>query len=94
MQVAKDLILDDYYKLRITSKKLSSGRYQAKFFATIRQSKQLYGYVLVEADETLRSVIHRIRKRLNELDRSMESRHLHLFSVGQESQPTNLMIFE
>ncbi|WP_420578133.1 hypothetical protein [Ekhidna sp.] len=94
MQIAKDLILDDYYKLRITSKKLSSGRYQVKFFATIRQSKQLYGYVLVEADETLRSVIHRIRKRLNELDRSIESRHLHLFSVGQESQPTNLMIFE
>jgi len=94
MQLAKDLILDDYYKLRINSKKLNSGRYQVKFFATIRQGKQLYGYVLVEADETLRSVIHRIRKRLNELDRSVESRHFHLLSVGKESQPTNLMIFE
>ncbi|MEQ6168908.1 hypothetical protein AAOE16_17045 [Ekhidna sp. MALMAid0563] len=94
MQVAKDLILDDYYKLRITSKKLSSGRYQVKFFATIRESKQLYGYVLVEADETLRSVIQRIKKRLNELERSVEYRHLHLFNVGQDAQPTNLMIFE
>ncbi|WP_420318823.1 hypothetical protein [Ekhidna sp.] len=94
MQLAKDLILDDYYKLRITSKKLQSGRYQVKFFATIRGSKELYGYVLVEADETLKSVITRIRKRLKELDRSIEYKHFHLFNVGQETQPNNLMIFE
>ncbi|SNS77548.1 hypothetical protein SAMN05421640_1188 [Ekhidna lutea] len=94
MEVAKDLILDDYYKLRISSKKLSSGRYQVKFFATVKESKQLYGYVLVEADETLKSVISRIRKRLRELDLSVEFHHLHLFNVGQERQPANLMIFE
>lgn len=94
MEVAKDLIIDDYYKLRISSKKLNSGRYQVKFFATVRQDKQLYGYVLVEADETLKSVISRIRKRLKLLDRDAEYAHLHLFHVGQEAQPTNLMIFE
>ena len=94
MEVAKDLILDDYYKLRISSKKLNSGRFQVKFFATVRQDKQLYGYVLVEAEETLKSVISRIRKRLKLLDRDAEYAHLHLFNVGQEAQPTNLMIFE
>ena len=92
MQLARDLILDDYYKLRITSKKLSSGRYQVKFFATIRDGKQLYGYVLVEAEETLKSVIERIKKRLEELDYGYESNHFHLYNVGQESQPTSLMI--
>ncbi len=94
MQLAKDLILDDYYKLRISSKKLSSGRYQVKFFATIQEEKQLYGYVLVEAEETLKSVISRIKKRLKELDYGYECNHLHLYNVGQEPQPTNLMIFE
>ncbi|MEP0984929.1 hypothetical protein [Ekhidna sp.] len=94
MQLAKDLILDDYYKLRISSKKLHSGRYQVKFFATIRRDKELYGYVLVEAEETLKSVISRIRRRLKELDKSVEYRHFHLFNVGQEAQPSNLIIFE
>lgn len=94
MQLANDLILDDYYKLRISSKKLNSGRYQVKFFATIRMQKELYGYVLVEADETLKSVIQRIRKRLKELDRSAEYRHFHLFKVGQQPHSSNFMIFE
>ena len=93
MEVTRDLILDDYYKLRITSKKLNSGRYQVKFFATIK-SKQLYGYVLVEAEETLRSVIQRIRTRLNELDQTADYHHLHLFQIGQHSQPANVMIFQ
>lgn len=94
MQLAKDLILDDYYKLRITSKKLNSGRYQVKFFATIHNEKQLYGYVLVEASETLKSVISRIKKRLKELDYGYGSNHFHLYNLGQESQPSNLLIFE
>ncbi len=94
MQLAKDLILDDYYKLRITSKKLNSGRYQVKFFATIRNKKQLYGYVLVEANETLKSVISRIKKPLKELDYGYESNHFHLYNLGQGSQPSNLLIFE
>lgn len=94
MQLASDLILDDYYKLRITSKKLSSGRYQVKFFATVKAEKQLYGYVLVEAEETLKSVISRIKKRLNELDYGYDGNHFHLYHLGQESQPSNLMIFE
>jgi prephenate dehydrogenase len=94
MKLAKDLILDDYYKLRISSKKLQSGRYQVKFFATVNGNKDLYGYVLVEAEETLKSVISRIRRRLKELDSSLEYRHFHLFNVGQETQSSNVMIFE
>lgn len=94
MQAGKDLILDDYYKLRITSKKLNSGRYQVKFYATVQRNKQLYGYVLVEADETLKSVISRIKRRLKDIDYSAEYRNFHLFNVGQDSQPSNVMIFQ
>lgn len=95
MQLAKDLILDDYYKLRITSKKLNSGRFQVKFFATVQKRKQLYGYLLVEADETLKSVITRIRRRLKVLDETSEYRHFHLFQVGRHAQnDPNFMFFE
>ncbi|MEO1254604.1 MAG: hypothetical protein AAFY41_06925 [Bacteroidota bacterium] len=93
MKLAKDLILDDYYKLRITSKKLNSGRYQVKFFATVRDGKDLYGYVLVEASETLKSVIKRIKARLKDLDHDLEFRHFHLYDIGKTTQHSNLMIF-
>ncbi|MEM7299344.1 MAG: hypothetical protein AAF391_13890 [Bacteroidota bacterium] len=95
MQLAQNLMLDDYYKLRITSKKLTSGKYQVKFFATIKGEKELYGYVLVESNETLKSVIKRIRRRLKVLDSSIEYRHFHLYNIGQEvNVEPNFMIFE
>ena len=95
MEIAKDLILDDYYKLKITSKKLSSGRFQVKFFATIKEDKQLYGYLLVEATETLKTVISQIRKRLKTLEHAYDYQHLHLYHIGKEAQDgPNFLIFE
>ena len=95
MEIAKNLILDDYYKLKITSKKLTSGRFQVKFFATIKRDKQLYGYLLVESSETLKSVISKIRKRLKILDKTHEYQHFHLYQIGRESQDeSNFLIFE
>ena len=95
MDLAKDLILDDYYKLKIASKKLSSGRYQVKFFATVKQEKELYGYLLVESDETLKSVIRKIRKRLHRLDTATEFHHFHLYNIGERPlYESNFMIFE
>ncbi|MEO9872961.1 hypothetical protein [Ekhidna sp.] len=93
MEIARNLIFDDYYKLRITSKKLKSGRYQVKFFATVKGNKQLYGYVLVEAEETLKAVIGRIRRRLQELEQAVSHKNLHLCNINQTSHPNNLMIF-
>ncbi len=95
MELAKDLILDDHYKLKISSKKLNSGRFQVKFSATIKNDKQLYGYILVEATETLKSVIEKIRKRLRVLDKSYEYRHFHLYQIGRQHQEEpNFLIFE
>lgn len=95
MALARDLILDDYYKLKISSKKLNSGRYQVKFFATVREEQDLYGYVLVNADETLKKVIKKIKKRLQTIDCTSEHNHFHLYSIGQDSQDElNFMIFQ
>lgn len=93
MSPYNDLILDDYYKLRIASKKLSSGRYQVKFFAVI-QKKELYGYLLVSAEETLKSVIKKIRKRLKEIDLREDYRYIHLNnSTNEFLKEPNIMIF-
>ena len=95
MEIAKNLVLDDYYKLKISSKKLTSGRFQVKFFATIKSDKQLYGYLLVESSETLKSVINKISKRLKVLDHTHEYQHFHLYHIGKESQDeSNFLIFE
>ncbi len=72
MEINEDLILDDYYKLKISPKKLSSGRYRVKFYATIREQQEIYGYLLVESGETLKSVISRIKSRLRKMDHAGE----------------------
>ncbi|MEM0939912.1 MAG: hypothetical protein AAF600_13685 [Bacteroidota bacterium] len=95
MELVKDIILDDCFKLKITSKKLSSGRFQVKFSATIKSDKCIYGYLLVEPSETLKSVIKKIRKRLNMLDQSDEYQHFHLYQIGRQHQEEpNFLIFE
>ena len=95
MEVMKDLILDDHYRLRISSKKLISGRFQVKFYATVKEHKELYGYLLVEPENSLKEVVGIIRERLNVLDHSIEHRHFHLYDLGHSVQnDPNFLIFD
>jgi len=95
MEVMKDLILNDKYRLKITSKKLTSGRFQVKFYATIKKRKQLYGYLLVEPEESLKEVVTKIRERLNMLNHSVEHRHFHLYNIGYTArEDPKFLIFE
>lgn len=90
-----DLILDERYKLRITSKKLKSGNYQVKFFASVNERKNLYGYLLVGADETLKGVIQKIKSRLRLLDLKDEARQFDLYNLRADAvQEPNFMIFQ
>ena len=41
-----DVTFDDDYSLKLTSKKLQSGKCQVKFFANVRDRQDMYGYVL------------------------------------------------
>jgi len=95
MKLTKDFILDDQYNIRLSSKKLTSGRYQVKFYATVKEDKSLYGYLLVEAQEKLSTVVSKIRGRLETLDHTFDYHHFHLYHVGKviEDEP-NFMIFE
>ncbi len=90
-----DLILDERYKLRITSKKLKSGNYQVKFFASVREQKNLYGYLLVGADETLKGVIQKIKSRLRLLDLKNDSKQFDLYNLRADTvHEPNFMIFQ
>jgi len=94
MEVTKDLIVDDHYGLKISSKKLMSGRFQVKFYATVKESKELYGYLLVEPEDSLKYVVGKIRERLDILNHAVEYRHFHLYDLGTENQEDpNFLIF-
>jgi len=95
MSPYNDLILDDHYKLRITSKKLKSGNYQVKFFASVQRKRELYGYLLVGADETLKNVINKIRGRLRSLDIEGDKRYFDVYNLRNEAvNEPNFMIFQ
>ncbi len=86
---------DDQYKIKITSKKLHSGRCQVKFYACIANRKQLYGYVLVNAEETLKKVIERIRMRLDRMNTKDSFHHINLYSIGKkDADDLNFIIFD
>ena len=88
------MILNDHYRLKISSKKLNSGRFQVKFYATV-DDKDMYGYLLVEPEESLKKVVGKIRRRLNVLNHSIEYHHFHLYDLSNQAQTDpNFLIFE
>ncbi len=95
MVVTDEIILNDQYRMKISSKKLSSGRYQVKFIATLRAGKELYGYLLAEPQESLKSVVAKIHTRLNSLNQFTEYNYYFLHQLGDYSSAQNpFLIFE
>ena len=78
------------YKLRLFSKRLSSGNYQVTFYA----NENKYGHVLVSERSTLNEVVCRIHKALQKLSKGDLYYHGHLYSLNKLSQRNhNLVIF-
>lgn len=91
-----DVSFPDEYKLRISSKRLNSGKCQVKFHAYAVHQKNLYGYVLVDSDRTLKEVVVKIREKLMSIQQARDFHHIHLYSIGQRSQEDELsfMVFD
>lgn len=90
-----DVTFDDTYKLKLTSKKLRSGKCQVKFYATVRERKELYGYVLVDSEKTLKDVVVNIKEKLHTIRQTKDFHHLHLYSIGKSGRDDlNFMIFD
>jgi hypothetical protein len=84
------------YKLKLCSKKLESGKFQVKFYASKGTcSEDMYGYVLVDAKDTLKRVVGTIKNRLLLMEEANEYYHTHLFAVRKAPPPTSeFMIFK
>lgn len=83
------------YKLKLTSKKLRSGKCQVKFYASLERKKNLYGYVLADVGETLNDVIGKITSRLDQVKRRDSFHHINLYSIGKRStDDANFLVFD
>ena len=93
--VDADVAFDDDYKLKINSKKLKSGKCQVKFSAIVRERKDLYGYVLVDAEQTLKDVVVSIKEKLHTIHQTRDFHNLHLYSIGKSGhEDMNFLIFD
>ncbi len=72
-------------KLKIYSKRLSSGKSQVKFFLTSRRGKAYYGYMLVDPGSTIRNVMEAILHKLQDIDCPDRYYHRHLYHIGDKS---------
>ena len=83
------------YKLKITSKKLKSGKCQVKFHAMLEQQKKMYGYVLADSGETLKNVVEKIVERLEKVRNRDNFHHINLYSIGGASTlGSNMVMFD
>lgn len=76
--------------LKLSSKRLKSGKVQVRF--EIRGDSQMgeYGYLLAEPKTSLREVVVRIFDELGRGGRAASQRHL--FNVGEKAQSTEMII--
>jgi hypothetical protein len=90
-----NIFCESAYQLKLTSKRLKSGKCQVKFFATIREKKDMYGYVLVDGESTLNEVVTGIEMRLDTISQTRDYHNLHLYSIGKMSKSDlNFIIFD
>lgn len=83
------------YRLKLTSKKLRSGKCQVKFYASVERKKSLYGYVLADAGETLKDVVEKIVSRLDQVKSRDSFHHINLYSIGKRSHAdANFLVFD
>ena len=90
-----DYTFDRDYRLKLSSKKLKSGKCQVKFHATVKADKNMYGYVLAEAEETLKEVVGKIKVRLDQVKNRDSFHHINLYTIGKRRpDDAHILMFE
>lgn len=74
----------DSLKLKIQSKKLTSGRYQVNF-STDAYSSCYYGYLLAEPKTSVNEIIEKITRHLAAFNNEERYFQRNLFSLGKRS---------
>lgn len=88
----KEYTVDGEYRLKITSKKLKSGKCQVKFHADLEKKRKMYGYMLAESGDTLKNVVEKIMARLERVKNRDNFHHINLYSIGNVNQMDGSMI--
>ena len=79
-------------KLKLSSKRLKSGKVQVKFQMHGSDSGEQYGYMLTEPKASLKDVVVRI---LSSYQYGLSlGRQRHLYSVGRQRQSTEMLYFK
>lgn len=86
---------DDNFRLKLSSKKLHSGRHQVKFEVKNAAQKRWYGYLLAEPEATFNDVLSKIQQKINAIQERDEYYHGHLYSMAvRRNREDDIMIFE
>lgn len=88
---------DDFnnFKLKLSSKKLHSGRHQIKFEVKHAKKRSIYGYLLAEPKSSLREVVEKILNRFYFIQEKDLYYHGHLYSMlNKKNDDEDMMVFE
>jgi hypothetical protein len=81
-------------KLRITSKRLTSGRFQVNFSKHIH-TQEFYGYLLAESRTPVREVVEKIIRHIDAMQYSERYLQRNLFSLThREANSGKILIFK
>lgn len=81
-------------KLKLQSKKLQSGKVQVKFSASSFGKKNCYGYILTDAESTLKEVVSWIQWKLQTMEDVDQYYHQHLYSLNKSKfDGSKFMVF-
>ena len=81
-------------KLKMTSKRLNSGRFQVNFSTHIH-SQEFYGYLLAESQTPVREVVEKISRHVDAMKCSERYFQRNLFSLThREANSGRILIFK
>lgn len=86
--------MSEGYKLKLTSKRLKSGKCQIKFTVSHRQEAGgCYGYLLADSGSTLRQVVEAIELKVRQMHNPEWMYHRHLYKLQNKPLSSSPFLF-
>lgn len=82
------------YKLSLVSKRLTSGKCQIKFVVTEQEARVMHGYLLSDANTTLREVVFKIEERVKSSTSGDHLYHSHLYDLTSRQAKQDIVLFK
>jgi hypothetical protein len=97
-RVSKKLVIimasQHEFNLKLSCKKIGSGKCQVRFQAKLNSERLYYGYFLTNPEEKLKDVVTQLNNRLSLLKGYHDPFHFHLYSVGKKQKLEDFIIFQ